>query len=142
MSRYRASIFNLFLTYLVFALQRKKTLSILYCIFSGIVRAKSRFTLFRGRIPGRNPDKSRKSFPPCYAQSPLKLCLEISISSNSRNVLSISAVQLLYTVQHKRKQKNLIENHILFPVVKEIHTETSSLRTLKIMSRNFNEIVC
>ncbi len=38
----------------------------------------------RGRILGRNLDKS---FPPCYSQSPLQLCLEISISSNSRNLL-------------------------------------------------------
>ncbi len=29
---------------------------------------------------GRNPDKSLKSFPPCYSQSPIQLCLEISIS--------------------------------------------------------------
>jgi hypothetical protein len=28
---------------------------------------------------GRNPDKSFKSFPPCYSQSPLQLCPEISI---------------------------------------------------------------
>jgi hypothetical protein len=31
--------------------------------------------------------KSLNSFPPCYSQSPLQLCLEISISSNSRNLL-------------------------------------------------------
>jgi hypothetical protein len=36
----------------------------------------------KGRILGQNPDKSLKSFPPCYSQSPLQLCLEISISSN------------------------------------------------------------
>ncbi len=40
-----------------------------------------------GRILGRNPDKSLKSFPPCYSQSSLQLCLEIYISSNSRNLL-------------------------------------------------------
>ncbi len=33
----------------------------------------------RGRILGRNPNKSLQSFPPCYSQSPLQLCLEISI---------------------------------------------------------------
>ncbi len=32
---------------------------------------------------------------------PLQLCLEIFISSNSRNLLHISTVQLLYTVQEK-----------------------------------------
>ncbi len=36
---------------------------------------------------GWKPDKSLKSFPPCYSQSPPQLCLEISISSNSRNLL-------------------------------------------------------
>ncbi len=39
------------------------------------------------RILGRNPDKSLKSFPSCCSQSPLQLCLEISISSNARNLL-------------------------------------------------------
>ncbi len=49
----------------------------------------------RGRILGRNPDKS---FPPCYSRSPLQLCLEIFTSSKSR---SLSSVQLLYTVKEK-----------------------------------------
>ncbi len=40
-----------------------------------------------GRILGPNPDKILKSFPSCYSQSPLHLCLEISIYSNSRNPL-------------------------------------------------------
>jgi hypothetical protein len=40
--------------------------------------------IHRGRILGRNLDKS---FPPCYSQSPRQLYLEISISSNSRNLL-------------------------------------------------------
>ncbi len=46
-------------------------------------------TPFRSRILGRNPDKSLKSFPPCYSHSPLELCLEIYITSNSRNLLHI-----------------------------------------------------
>jgi hypothetical protein len=33
----------------------------------------------RGRIIEQNPDKSLQSFPPCYSQSPLQLCLEISL---------------------------------------------------------------
>jgi hypothetical protein len=41
----------------------------------------------RDQILGRNPDKSRKSFLPCHAQSPLRLCLGISTSSNSLNLL-------------------------------------------------------
>ncbi len=35
----------------------------------------------RGRILGRNLDKSLESLPTCYTQSPLQLCLEISTSS-------------------------------------------------------------
>ncbi len=47
---------------------------------------------------------SAKSFPPCYSQSPLQLCLENSISSNSRNLLQFlhSTGQLLYTVKEKK----------------------------------------
>jgi hypothetical protein len=33
----------------------------------------------RGRILGRNPDKSLNIFPPCYSQSPLQLCLEYTV---------------------------------------------------------------
>jgi hypothetical protein len=43
--------------------------------------------IYRGRILGRNSDKSLESFPPCYSKSPRHLCTEISISSNSRNLL-------------------------------------------------------
>jgi hypothetical protein len=50
-------------------------------------KAKGLSDSSRGRILGRNPDESLKSFPPCYSQSPLQLCLEISIPSNSRNLL-------------------------------------------------------
>ncbi len=32
--------------------------------------------VYRGWILGRSPDKSLKSFPPCFSQSPLQLCLE------------------------------------------------------------------
>jgi hypothetical protein len=31
--------------------------------------------LYRGRILGRNPEKSLKSFPALYSQSPLQFCL-------------------------------------------------------------------
>jgi hypothetical protein len=37
-----------------------------------------------------------ESLPPCYSQSPIQLCIEIYISSNSRNLL-----QLLYIVKEK-----------------------------------------
>jgi hypothetical protein len=48
-----------------------------------------------------NPDKSLKNFPPCYSQSSLQLCLEISISSNSRNLLQFLEFRLLYAVKEK-----------------------------------------
>jgi hypothetical protein len=53
--------------------------------------------LHGGPMFGRNPDKSLKSFPPCYSQSTVQLCLEFSISSNSRNLIKF----LLYTVKEK-----------------------------------------
>jgi hypothetical protein len=53
----------------------------------------------------------------------------LCISSNSRNLLHISTVQLLFTV--KEKGGNLKENHTPFSMVSEIYRETSSLRTLK-----------
>jgi hypothetical protein len=49
---------------------------------------------------------------------------------------TVSTVQLLYTV----KEKNLTENRTPFPVVYEIHTETSCLRTLKIMPRTSTKL--
>jgi hypothetical protein len=72
-------------------------------------------TVSRGQILGRNPDKSHKSFLPCYSQSPLQLCLEISISSHSHNLLRISTVQFLRTVKEKgvkpdRKPRNPFRN--------------------------------
>ncbi len=62
-----------------------------------------------GRIVERNPDKSLKSFPPCSSQSPLQLCLEIYISSNSRNLLQF--LEFSYCTLQKIKEESLIENH-------------------------------
>jgi hypothetical protein len=50
-------------------------------------------------------------------------------------------VLCLVSVDCKEKEENLIENHTFFLMVKEIHTEISILRTLRIMPRNLNEIV-
>ncbi len=50
--------------------------------------------------------------------------------------LTVFTVQLL----QRGKEENLIENHTPF-FDKEINTETSSLRTPKIMPRKRNEIV-
>ncbi len=55
-----------------------------------------------GRILERNPDKILKSFPPCHSQSSLELCIEISISSHSRNLLQFLE---LVTVHCKGERK-------------------------------------
>ncbi len=71
------------------------------------------------------------------ANSTLQLCLEIYISSNSRNLLQF----LLFSCcTQRRKEENLIKNHTPFSMVSEIHPETSSLRTLKVMPKNLNKI--
>jgi hypothetical protein len=57
----------------------------------------------RDRILGRNPDKSLKSFIPCYSQSPLQLCLEISISSNSFNLLQFLQCVTVHSKEERRK---------------------------------------
>ncbi len=62
-------------------------------------------------------------------KSPLQLCLEISISLNSRNHLRFSTVQILYTLKEKGGKPDIIPYPS--PLVYEIHTETSSLRTFK-----------
>ncbi len=64
----------------------------------------------RGRILVRNPDKHLQSFPPCYSQSFLQLCLGISIFFKLTQPLIVSWVQLLHTVKEKGG-KILIENH-------------------------------
>jgi len=40
-----------------------------------------------------------------------------------------------------KKDENLIENHTPFPMYEEVHTETLTMRTLKIMPQNLIEIV-
>jgi hypothetical protein len=69
-----------------------------------------------GRILGRNWDKSLKRFPPCYSQSPLLKSRFYSPSQWAKVVCNWFAMLTLCT-------------------------ETSSLRTLKIMPRNLNKIV-
>jgi hypothetical protein len=51
--------------------------------------------------------KSVQSFPPRYSHSPIQLCHEISISSNSRNLLQF--LQLSYCTLLRRNEENLIE---------------------------------
>ncbi len=55
--------------------------------FSAILDSRHTFQATWGRILGRNPDRSLKSFLPCYLQLPLQLCHQISVSSNSRYLL-------------------------------------------------------
>ncbi len=89
-----------------------------------------RSSLIRGRILGRNPGKNLKSFPPSFSKSPLQLCLKFLSCSLFR-------ISFSYFTLWRRKE----ENHTLVPMVWEIYTETSSLRTLKFMPRNLNKIV-
>ncbi len=57
-----------------------------------------------GRILGQNPDKNIESFSPCYSKTPLQLCLEIYISSTQP--LTVSTVQLVYTVKERGGKPN------------------------------------
>ncbi len=83
--------------------------------------------LSRGQILRRNPDISIKSFPLCYSQSPPQRCLQISISSNSCNLLQFLQL-LLYTVKEKgEKPDRKPENHTLFPIQKPQVWELSRL---------------
>ncbi len=63
------------------------------------------FILSWDRILGHNPGKSLKSLPLYYSQSPPQLCLEISISSNSRNFLQF--LQFSYCTLWRREAENL-----------------------------------
>jgi hypothetical protein len=69
--------------------------------------------VYRERILRHNWDKSLKSFPPCYSQSPLQT----------------------YFLYPPPPSPPWFETETLY-------TDTWSLRTLKIMPRNLNEIVC
>ncbi len=61
--------------------------------------------------------QQKSSFLSCHSQSPLyiQLCLEISIPSNSCNLLQF--LQFSYCTLSRRKEENMIENHTPFPVV-------------------------
>jgi hypothetical protein len=85
--------------------------------------------LHRGRILGPNPDKSLKSFPPCNSQSSLQLCLRF-----------IKLTQSL-TVFEKEKEGKPDRKPYPLSYDLRINTETSSLRTFKIMPRSLNVIV-
>ncbi len=101
----------------------------------------SKFFLTRGRILGRHPDKVHNSFPPCYSQSPLHLCLEISISSNSRNLLQF--LQFSYCTLSRRKEENMTENRPLSYgwFKKSTVYRNHKSKNFQGYDRNFNEIV-
>ncbi len=91
-----------------------------------------------GRLLGRNTDrKNSEEFSSLIFQSHLySFALRfLFLHTHATSYSFFSA--LLYTV----KEENLIENHNPFPMVEEIHTETSSLNTLNIMLRNLKESV-
>ncbi len=71
-----------------------------------------------GWILERNLDDSLQSFPPFYLQSSLQLCLEISISSNSFNLLRISSSShnlfRISTVQHCKGERRKTINPSLW----------------------------
>ncbi len=86
-------------------------------------------TLVEAESLDENLDKSLKSFASCYSQSPLQLCLRISISlnpcdlicisSNLRHLLLISCkshnlffISIGSCTLQRRKEENLIENHV------------------------------
>jgi hypothetical protein len=58
---------------------------------------------FRGRILGRNPDKSLQTFPPCYSQSPVQFLPWYLYFSNSRNLLQF--LEFSYRTLQRRKEK-------------------------------------
>ncbi len=70
-----------------------------------------------GQILGQSPDKSLKSFPPCYSQSPLQLCFKIIFlltHATSDVFLQTHATsysdQLLYTVKEKGEKPDRKRN--------------------------------
>jgi len=66
----------------------------------------------RGRIPGHNPDKNRKDFPPCYSQSPLQLCLRF-IFFKLTQPLTVSSI-IIYTVNEKGENPDIKPYPLLF----------------------------
>jgi hypothetical protein len=61
----------------------------------------------KGQTLGRNPGKSLHSLPPFYSKSPLQLCLEIFISSNSRNLLTSSRFRECVNVNCKGERRKI-----------------------------------
>jgi hypothetical protein len=77
--------------------------------------------------------KIKEGFPPCYSKSTLQLCLEILFLKTHATSCSFFSA-LLYTVKEKGGKPDRKPHPF-----QKIHTETSSLKTLKIMPRNPKE---
>jgi hypothetical protein len=80
------------------------------------------------------------SFPPCYSRSPLYSLPWDFYFFKLTQPLTVSTVQFLYTEKEKGGKPD--RKPYLLPYSLKIHTETSSLRTIKILPRNLNKIVC
>ncbi len=90
----------------------------------------------RGRILGRNPDKR---FPPLlFTVTSTALPWDLHFFKLTQP-LTGSTVQLLYTDKEKGRKPDRKPYSLSYGL--RIHTETSSLRTVKIIPRNLNEIV-
>jgi hypothetical protein len=69
-------------------------------------RKVSFYFLSRGRVLGRNPEKSLKSFPPCFSQSPLhcrfySFALRFLFLQTHATSYSFYSSSLLYTAKEK-----------------------------------------
>ncbi len=73
-------------------------LSVLLLAMSGLQRP---LLLLRPNSWTNSKQKSEEFFSLLF-QSPLQLCLEISIYTDPRNLLRIATVQLLYTVKDEK----------------------------------------
>ncbi len=67
----------------------------------------------RGRILGRNPDKSLKSLPPCYSESPLQLYFEVLFLQTHATSYSFYSSLTVYCKEERRKnwEKTIPPSH-------------------------------
>ncbi len=93
--------------------------------------------LSRGRILGRNPDKSLKSFPPFYSQSPYSFASRFwFIFFKLMQPLTDSTVQLLYTVKEKGGKPDKKPHLLPFG----LRNPYRNLKSENSQERNLNEI--
>ncbi len=90
----------------------------------------------RGRILGGNPDKSLKSFPPCYFTS-----TALPWDFYFFKLTQLLTVSIVHCCTLEKGGKPDRKPHPLPYGLRNPYTEISSLRTLKIMPRNLKETV-